>query len=190
MIDVKSIGIEVKGAVILGALALILSMATGLIVGISFGVVLVRALIATIVFGGLGFGAVQVLKKYVPEIGGISLGQEPDGTSLDLDPDGEVDADFSEGESAEGLGEMGAPETEGGGEGFTEMDSDSLPRVAPQDSELDSPLDTPGESGGGSMNPAQGQMGKHVIADEDSFVKYEPKLMAEAVRTMLSKDEE
>jgi len=51
---------------------------------------------------------------------------------------------------------------------------------------LDTPVTTAMDD---SLNISQGKMGKHVVVNE-KFVKYEPKVMAQAVRTMMRKDEE
>jgi hypothetical protein len=39
------------------------------------------------------------------------------------------------------------------------------------------------------LNVSEGKMGKHIIM-QDEFNGYEPKLIAEAVRTMMGKDKE
>ena len=58
------------------------------------------------------------------------------------------------------------------GSSFTEMRADELSHV----------------SGDESFDPSEGKLGRHIIDTEDAM-QYEPKLMAEAVRTMMSKDE-
>ena len=44
-------------------------------------------------------------------------------------------------------------------------------------------------SGGTSVNTGSGMLGKHIL-EKEKMAKYEPKIKAQAVRTMMSKDRE
>ncbi len=179
MIDVKNLQIELKIGAILGITALVLSILAGVIAGIEVGVVIIRAFVALILFTGLGYGAVTVLKKLVPEIGEIQ-GEEIKVAESEIQLD-EIDAD------AEADAE---PAPEPAGEQFSELNTDEIPRVQPDGGGIEPAPDVlGGTETGNAVNPSAGKLGKHIIANEDLF-KYEPKLMAEAVRTMMSKDEE
>lgn len=112
-------------------------------------------------FGGLGLGVFITLEKKVPEF-----------------------LEFLGGISMGGFGHFGSSEGEGGemGAGF-EGSSESL---SSDDFAVQS-----------SANDAQeqrlamaksGKFGDHIIVDKIA-IKNEPKLMAEAIRTMMAKDE-
>ena len=64
---VKEYG-KIAGA--FAAAAFLLSFLVGLITGNPFGVVLLRALLLAVIFGGMGAGLRLVVKKYLPELAG------------------------------------------------------------------------------------------------------------------------
>ncbi len=183
MIDVKNLQIELKVGAFLGLSALVLSLLTGVIAGIPAGITILRAFVAMLIFTGIGYGAVTVLKKFVPEIGDIKTGALQEGE----EPEAKIEEySADEGDSTSPVGEF----SEVSAENFTELNTDEIPRVQPGESEFDPTSDLSVKNGTeGAVNPSAGKLGKHIIANEEQF-KYEPKLMAEAVRTMMSKDEE
>lgn len=183
MIDVKNLQIELKIGAFLGLIALVLSLLTGIIAGISPGIVFLRAFFGMLIFAGIGYGAVTVLKKFVPEIGSLSTDTSGEAGDLEAGIDDSPDEErISVLSGDEGL--------ETPADSFTELNTDEIPRVQPEGDgfEPQSPLSGP-EGSQSAATPSSGKLGKHIIADEELF-KYEPKLMAEAVRTMMSKDEE
>jgi hypothetical protein len=186
VITIKDIDAKYRAVIVFGISAFIFSFLTGLFSGISFGVVIFRSFTALILFAGLGYGLILVLKQFVPEVTEIGIAiKKADAEDLEIDE--ESSSSGGESETAE-VDEAGsAAEHTAKGEGFTEFTGDEFPRAA--DPSLNDSLDSGATAGNGAVNASQGKMGKHIIADNGQF-KYEPKLMAEAVRTMMSKDEE
>ena len=179
MINVGNLQIELKTGVFMGLAALVLSFLTGIIAGIPVGTVVLRAFIAMVLFTGIGYGAVTVLKKFVPEIDSLADGGE--------DAAGMPNLGDIEGQDA---GNIEDQLDKSGEEAFSELNTDEIPRVQPGDNEFEETLSSEKNSGPEKRPGSSGRkLGKHIIASEDAF-KYEPKLMAEAVRTMMSKDED
>jgi hypothetical protein len=174
MLKLEGLGIETKAGLFFGITGFMLSFITGFISGISFSVVVIRSVITVLVFTGIGFAVLMILKKYVPEIYKVLSDSGNSEEALVHDPEGESPEIFSDNndfpESMEG--ETAASE-------FKELDGKSYERL--------SSMEDPGL--GGELNVSEGRMGKHIIV-EDQFNGYEPKLIAEAVRTMMSKDKE
>ncbi|MCP4133264.1 MAG: hypothetical protein GY754_20010 [bacterium] len=176
MIDLKSISLEFKASAIFGVAALVLSLLTGVISGVDAGTVAIRAIIITVVFAGIGFGAIMVMKNFVPEFyalfsgdqGSMDIDEEPDVAPPPEEPVPESDA-------------AGSASDEAPSEEFSEFSGSDFPRVDGSEGAGAADLDAGASSG---------KMGKHIVVKEEKFAKYEPKIMAEAVRTMMSKDED
>ena len=171
----EQIQIEYRAGLFLAVIAFVLSLATGFLSGISFGTVLVRGIIFAVVFFAVGFGGLQILKKLVPEVyealNSIKASLPGKDESASRNPDVETDEAVPHGEyPAE------ADETDTGFTEFTEKDFDRY--NTPADTGLDS-----------TLNPAQGRMGKHIMVQQQ-FNAYEPKIMAQAIKTMMSKDKD
>jgi hypothetical protein len=179
MIDIRGIGAEYRIAAVFAVIAFFVTILGGIIAGVSIGVVVFRVIVSCIIFGGLGFGVVYVLKNYVPEVMDLftsqnsAAGQGPDSVEIPGD-EGEADVE-------------GAAEGSGSDGGFTELSGEDFPRVseATDTSAMDESLN---QADSGGMNAKKGKLGKHIISDESKF-QYEPKLMAQAVRTMMKRDE-
>lgn len=179
MINVGNLQIELKTGIFMGLVALVLSFLTGIVAGISVGTVVLRAFIAMVFFTGIGYGAVIILKKFVPEIDNLADGDE--------DAAGMPNLGSMEGQDA---GSVDDQLDTSGEEAFSELNTDELPRVQPGDNDFDETLSSEKSSDPVRRSGSSGgKLGKHIIASEEAF-KYEPKLMAEAVRTMMSKDED
>ncbi len=185
MISLNKINLEYKSTVLFGFTALLLSFFIGLLAGVRWNVVFIRSLILMIVFSVIGFGVCFILKKYVPEVYELmsSLASLPRGGKEEADAvvsaardQGAApgDADDFEARDIEEAGELSeAPvSTE-----FKELDKEGLSHFST----------APG--GTGSINTRSGKLGKHILESE-KLAKYEPKIMAQAVRTMMSKDRE
>ena len=180
MISLNNINLEYKSAVIFGSAALLLSLLIGLISGVRWNVVMLRSLALTAVFGIIGFGVSFILKKYVPEVYGLasSMLSLPSGNHAE--------------EAAAGPDEMSDIEARDIGESEVPTEPASTAAAAPEFKEFDKEelshySTTPG--GAGSINTKSGKLGKHILESE-KLAKYEPKVMAQAVRTMMSKDRE
>jgi len=193
MIDLKNIAAEYKISTAFGVLALVFSLFTGIITGISYSVVILRSFITLIFFAGLGYGVSQVVKRFVPEF--YELFSK--GTSVsagDMGPeDVSVDQEFEdeEGGDSEQNAEV-ASETSRMSSVSDDILDDSGDKGISEFRETD--FTVPGDATvaeqNSSLNIQEGKLGKHLISDREVFNKYEPKIMAEAVRTMMSRNKE
>ncbi len=165
LVNISGAGLEVKSAAAFGIIALTLSFILGLLAGNGFGFVLLRSLILCLVFAGIGFGAIVVLRRFVPEFIEVIEG------SIVSNPESE---DVDVGETAPPSSESELPAEEGeepsGEKQFQPLGKDDFMRV--------------------SVGPSvgEGKLGKHFV-DEKKTVKYEPKIIADAIRTMIRRDE-
>ncbi len=181
----KKLGLENKIIAGFGLAAVAFSFITGLISGVSLGSIIFRLFFVLIIFAGLGVAIVFVLKKYTPELfDALQSSDDVDPESMQIDSDGikeesyAADSEVAADKMSDADGQGSANESDKGE--FQELTSKDFQSVS--DSDLG--LADAGTAAGGS-----GKLGKHVIVDE-KFGKYEPKIMAEAVRTMMSKEEE
>ena len=128
------------------------------------------------VFFIVGYGTVTVLKNYVPEIyeALVSAGEKSGEKGLE----GQAEVNISDIESDVSSDTGNEPETDKGEE-FTEFTQKDFDRYKTTD---DSGLDA-------SLTASGGKLGKHIIVQEQ-FNSYEPKIMAQAIRTMMSKDKD
>lgn len=183
MISLKQISLEYKTSALLGCIALILSFLTGLIAGISWSVVILRTFILMLVFAAIGYGAATVLKIFVPEVYNLlvtSSAQGPKETPAKqsvTEPaaDGEAKSAPAEEEAAEiaAMPDISIAEAPAA-ESFKELEKENLAHFS-----------TAKETG--AVNTGAGKLGKHIL-EKEKLAKYEPKIMAQAVRTMMSKD--
>ncbi|MFW5769990.1 MAG: hypothetical protein ACOCX9_01015 [Spirochaetota bacterium] len=192
MINFKSIPVEVRSALIMGMTALLVTFIVSLLAGNSPVLIVGRTFTMTFIFAVIGLAAMIILKQFVPEVynifaGGIktdTVPEEPEDAVLDSGmPDqktgestsekyttGAEQSSFAEGEESVEP-EMTQPGSDAHDEVFTPLDKDDYPRA------------------GSGQDTRSGQMGKHIILD-DKKVKYEPKVMAEAIRTIMGRDKE
>ncbi len=180
MVSLDKINLEYKSTVLFGFTALLLSFVIGLIAGVRWNVVFLRALILMAVFGVIGFGICFILKKYVPEVYELvssmaSLRSASQETAAPEDH-GEAPEGMEEAEARDN-GEAGADAAATAPSEFKEFDKEGLAHFST------------GPGGSGSINTKSGKLGKHILESE-KLAKYEPKIMAQAVRTMMSKDRE
>ena len=164
----KKIGWETKAIVIPGAAAFLISLAGGIVSGNPFYVVILRAFIFSIVFSALSFGSLSVLKKFVPEffdsIAAVMPGAETGDAQEDISPDSELAADDRY-DASEAEQDSGSVEP-----------YDAPPSFAPAGLDQISGSAFPSKSGRKKL--------------EEQTLKFQPKIMAEAIRTMMSKDNE
>jgi len=172
----KQMGIEQKYGAVFGLAAFILSLLTGLVSGVSFSITIIRSLIMAPVFFIVGYGTIAVLKKYVPEIYQALASAGANLSESGSEEQAEVNlADLQTGGAADEYDESGKEK----GEEFTEFTQKDFDRYkTTEDSGLDA-----------AFNASGGKMGKHIIVQEQ-FNSYEPKIMAQAIRTMMSKDKD
>lgn len=164
------IQVEYRFGIYFGVIALVLSIATGFMAGIPAGVIFIRGIIIAAVFSGIGFAVIMILKRFVPEVyEALSAPRGHDAVEPGIntgkpDETGTDEYSYDEPPAESGFSELTGKEFD-----RYETSADSVPD--------------------GSANPSQGKMGKHVVVQQQ-FNSYEPKIMAQAVRTMMSKDKD
>ncbi|TGN19216.1 hypothetical protein [Leptospira idonii] len=147
------------GFAILGTL---ISTVCGFLVGNRITYILFVSAISTLAFGGLGFGVYTVLEKKVPEFLEFLQG-------ISLGGFGSSEGDYE--------GEEGGSFASGSESGSVSGDDFGV-QTAAGDPAMDAKL----------AMAKSGKFGDHIIVDKIA-IKNEPKLMAEAIRTMLAKDD-
>ncbi len=182
MISVRSVSLDYKAAALFALVALVLSLVTGFIAGIRWEVVLIRSVVLMLVFAGIGFGACAILRKFVPEVhqllssfAGMDPSVAPGEPEIDLMEAGAASAGGGEAAPEEGEAEAAGDTSQLQG-GFSELEKEGLAHYT-------------SASGGTTVNTRSGKLGKHIL-EKEKMAKYEPKIMAQAVRTMMSKDRE
>lgn len=169
MLHVNELGIELKSGIFFCITAFFLSIIAGLAGRVPGSMILFRSLIIIPFFFGVGFGIVIIIKRFVPEIYEILSNLKLSKEETELKEEISIDTSLSD--------EAGiAEKTDQEFSEFTEKDFDRLQTIS------DSGLDN-------SLNSSDGKLGKHVII-ENQLSGYEPRIMAQAIRTMMSKDKD
>jgi hypothetical protein len=178
----KNMGPEIRAAVAFALVAFVLSLLIGLISGIPVGTIFLRAAIMTPVFAAIGYGAVLVVRRFVPEIYEPVVHEKSEQKARDEQDATDIDVTVEDTpempEAAASEGGEPAPDVDTSG-AFSEISGEDIPSVT-SGANLDDSLET--GTGGSDSN-----MGKHIVMAEN--MKYEPKLMAQAIRTMMNRDE-
>ncbi len=133
----------------------------GFLVGNAFSYILFVSFISTLVFAGFGFGIYTLLDKKVPEFLAFLGG-------ISISTEGSHEDSFSEGRS------VNPNEFSDGVDGDFGLESNQN-----DSTERERIL----------QSAKSGKFGDHVIIDKIP-IKNEPKLMAEAIRTMMARDDE
>ncbi len=193
MLRLSGLSFESRSGLFFGFIAFILSAFTGIVSGIGINIVLIRVLIIVPLFIMGGYVIILIFKKYVPEFYDAltilkqensqaqqGLSEEDDSPAGSSGEVGEIsdaanEEHFSAEESDINAGDAGSGALDPG-------DAGDFNNFA--DSRLDNDLLS------SSSDPDQGKMGKHLLVDSSQFEGYEPSIMAEAVRTMMSKDKD
>lgn len=162
----RNIGWNIRITLIAGGAAFLISLFSGLVSGNPFAVVFMRAVLFATVFAGLSFGSLFVLKKFVPEFFDTLFSVLPE-IKQEESLSGESTEYSQSTESGEYSAEADTSQT---GETY-----DAPPSFAPTG------LDQISSSS--PLNPGKKKL-------EEQALKFQPKIMAEAVRTMMSKDNE
>ncbi|MCW7489329.1 hypothetical protein [Leptospira meyeri] len=142
-------------------LGAIISSVCGFLVGNRLGYIFFVSLISTFAFGGLGFGVFSVLRKKVPEFLEFLSAFSIGGIGGESHSD---DFDHEQGGMEPSRSES--------------MGSDDFGVQQVEDTAMDAKL----------AMAKSGKFGDHIIVDKIA-IKNEPKLMAEAIRTMMAKDD-
>jgi hypothetical protein len=182
---------EFKVSALFGVLALVFSLMTSLFAGNRFSHVVAISCVLAAVFAALGYGIMYVLKRYVPEIyealagiNGFSLARQeaPEemvkvniapqaGTETPREEAGSVPADAG----AEDPREDGVPGPPAAEAPKADTSAAFVPLREADFSRV-------------SAQAQEGKLGKHII--EEKKIRYEPKIMAEAIRTMIGRDKD
>jgi len=156
--------IEFKSGMIFSVIAFVLSIAAGLLGSVPVGMIIFRSLFVIPLFFFVGFGVLIILKKFVPEVYEVFINSN--GTAEE-DTVENIDISFNDSEDIIGGNPYNREEN------FAENDHSKVH----------------GTNTDNGLNTSNGKLGKHIIV-ENQLNGYEPKVMAEAIRTMMSKDKD
>jgi len=160
--------IEFKSGLIFSVVAFVLSIVAGLTGSVPPGMIIFRSLIVIPLFFLVGFGVFVIIKNFVPELYEMVLN-----LNETVEEDSSVEnADISN-NPEEAVSEYSEDR-----ENFSEFTEDDYTKID-------------GISSSNAFDTSGGRLGKHIVVDKqaNSF-GYEPKIMAEAIRTMMSKDKD
>lgn len=152
--------IRVAGA--FAVIGFIISLFSGIMVGNRITHILTVTLISTVLFGALGYGLYAFLQKQVPQFIDFLQELEMNSGIYDYETGSEKETidSFSNTVSTGSKSGSSYSSSSGGSDGY------DMPRTPPKN----------------------GKFGDHIIVDNIE-IKNEPKLMAEAIRTMIARDE-
>lgn len=156
---------EIRIPVIAAAAAMTLSLVAGFVSGNPAPVVITRACLFALLFGGLSFGGLTVLRKFVPELYEAIFSTLPAASAPAADEFAAVPEEMSSSAAYTPRDDT----TETPAESF-----DAPPKKEFSPTGLDQL--SAGTSGGKPL--------------EENMMKFQPKIMAEAIRTMMSRDNE
>ncbi len=200
MEKIKNLRSEYKAGALLGLTGLVLSLIIGLIFRVKMGTLIFRAIVVVIVFSLLGIGLAIILKRFVPEfynlLSGAGRNEETDpeggkpdlsgekiGASFEKTISSDIDEESVYNKGDEDISKVKPDKTDtvatkDTGE-FAELNEDNLTKYETvEDKTLES-----------SLNISEGKMGKHIL-EKQKIARYEPKLMAQAIRTMMSRNQD
>lgn len=176
----SKIPLEGKVSIIFGILAFFVSLFFGIMVGNRIGILLGRVLFFTVIYSAIGYGSLLIIKRLVPEVYEIlnqsfefskkDISQEeyvsvkPDETSTVQEESATRDEEYTGQTSVSGTSDTSYSEV------FTPLEAKDFTNLSTKDSKPK-------------------KMGKHIVLD-DKKIQYEPKIMAEAIRTMLKRDKD
>ena len=168
MTDFKKLNIEYKAAAVFGIGSFLLSVIASIFSGNSAGIILLRSVIFAVIFCVIGFASLYVMKKYVPEIYEIfNSGIFGPGADSGMGNEEEISD-----------GEIGG-EPDRGNAKAEEKDKIS--------SALDASDDIESESDLGAIDDVSGA--NNANKEMERMFKYEPEIAAQAIRTMMKKDD-
>jgi hypothetical protein len=184
MINYKSIGAEYITGAFLGGLALVISLLIGFISGNRMSLVFFRTVINTLLFTGIGIVCIFVIKKFVPEVYQV-FSTLNDAENIEIKTEEFKDNTKAESSStseiASGINDMTEPETKSS--------------LNHEDKELENEFNIldkqPAEfSDGSDFSSNDSNIENNTRGTvKNKSIKYEPKIAAQAIRTMMKKDE-
>lgn len=174
-----AISLEAKGGLLFGAFALVISLLFSLLAGNEFGVIVTRALMFTVIYAAIGYAALMIIKRVVPEVYDI-LNNSLHRIMHRRSDNDEAAINMNSNEGDAGKNDVSAANTDSyqGNSAMAVSDKGFAEAFVPSDSTDYTTVRTHGKGK---------KMGKHIILD-DKKMQYEPKIMADAIRTMLKRD--
>ncbi|HOE20959.1 MAG TPA: hypothetical protein PKJ69_08375 [Spirochaetota bacterium] len=178
---ITEISPEAKVSLIFGLLAFIVSLFFGLVVGNRIVILFVRVLFFTVIYATIGYASMLVIKHFVPEVYEILNNLLNIGQSLDTVTESSAEMMQSEDKSSDDYEK---------GEVVVSSDSgnESINRGTTYN-EAFTPLEAKDFTAFTTEESKPKKMGKHIVLD-DKKIQYEPKIMAEAIRTMIKRDKD
>lgn len=177
------ISLEVKVAIIFGILAFFVSLLFGVMVGNKIGILFGRILFFTVLYAAIGYGSLLIIKRLVPEVYEI-LNQTLEFSKRNVTQEEFVTVKPDEPNTVQEEGPQGDEEytadTQISGTSDTSYTSYN---------EVFTPLEAKDFTNLSTRDSKPKKMGKHIVLD-DKKIQYEPKIMAEAIRTMLKRDKD
>lgn len=186
MTNMNALNLEYRWGIIFGILALVLSSLLGVLTGNSLAQILLRSLILSFVFVAVGSGAVMVIKKYVPEVYELLTSASQSSRSTDSNELPSIGGALP-GNAANVAGEQIKEDLKENLSPKTEPEKMENP-AAEEPSDGFVPLKEEDYKTYSTAKVEEGKLGKHILTDKK--LKYEPKIVAEAIRTMMGKDKE
>lgn len=175
----KNVSIDYKIIGFFGVTATIISLFVGMISGVAASDLFIRILIILPVFSGMGFGIIYILKRFVPEAYDMLTNSPNDAEEL-TDADSEMKEEEYSSEYVKTESESESTSDDEEKSEFKELTGNDFQEITDNDIGVSDK----------TFSGSEGQkLGKHLVSNE-KFGNYEPKIMAEAVRTMMSKDED
>ncbi len=173
MYKISEINIDIKITALFGFCALILSFLISMFAGNSILLTLLRTLIFTVIFSAIGYASLFVLKKYVPEVYEIF---SSDYTAMSKESNDSVNMESETSDLKEediDYSDNGVPEEKV----VMDNESETLSDIDIKDSDA-------------TLQEIEPENNKLDFSEKkkDNF-KYEPKIAAQAVRTMMNRDE-
>jgi len=151
---------NLKFVLVFGIIGFFLSFITGLISGIQFGTIVIRAIIFMLVFASVGFGFFQLFNWKFQEI---------------LEESSQDSKEFSNGESLDAV------------PADTAINDDDE-EIAHEEKPPEIPTEHQAYNLDSGAKKTSGHFGDHIMV-QGIKIENEPKLMASAIRTLMAKDD-
>jgi hypothetical protein len=183
MINLKAIDKNYLLIIFFGSSALILSLVIGIFSGNGIATVFIRAITNMILFSILGFVCLFVIKKFVPELYQII-------SSVNIEKDVEIKSDDSA--IKDDKNNSHNKDNSTATNNNVPSQNDVTLNMGREDTELENEftkMEKPGETYSSlGVDKNDSTSGSQKLF-KDNKIKYEPKIAAQAIRTMMKRDE-
>ncbi|MGQ9842509.1 MAG: hypothetical protein ACUVRK_03000 [Spirochaetota bacterium] len=174
------ISLELKVSMLFGIIAFFVSLLFGSMVGNKIGILISRVLFFTVVYAALGYGSLVIIKRRVPEVYEI-LNQSFGFSKRNVSQEEYVTVKPNELNAVQEEGPNGNEENT--------PDISISKKADTSQTEVFTPLESKDYTNLSTKDSKPKKMGKHIVLD-DKKIQYEPKVMAEAIRTMIKRDKD